>query len=121
MFGLKGAAVPDREPGLANGGTYFYLTDVLGSVTDLVDYKGAVAQQYRYDAFGNLFTGTVGPYNSYGLTRKAYDPKSGLMDYSSRWSDPQVGRFTQQGSFSGWLGDPISQHPDAYVGQSPVK
>lgn len=120
MFGLKGSILPDREPGLANGGTYYYLTDALGSVTDLTDHKGAVARQYRYDAFGGLFTGEVGPYNTIGLTGKSYDAKTGLMDYGARWYDPSVGRFTQPDPLLGTPTQPASQHRYAYVGNNPL-
>ncbi len=119
MFGVKGEG-PDREPGLANGGTYYYLTDGLGSVTDLTDQHGEVVRQYRYDSFGGLFTGSVGLYNTTGLTGKTYDAKAGLMDYSARWYDPAVGRFTQRDTFFGWQDLPQSLHRYAYVHNNPV-
>jgi len=42
------------------------------------------------------------------------------MFYNSRWYDPHVGRFTQPDSFKGFLTQPGTQHPYAYVGNNPI-
>lgn len=36
---------------------FFYYTDGLGSITELTDFKGQVAQAYVYNSFGNIVTG----------------------------------------------------------------
>ncbi len=76
--------------------------------------------KYRFDAFGGMFAGVLAPYSFQGITGKEYDPKSGLMYYNSRWYNPQIGRFTQPDSFKGYITNPVSQHPYAYVGNNPI-
>lgn len=80
-----------------------------------------MVSQYRYDAFGSLFTGMLGPYSTTGLTGKTYDLRSGLMDYSARWYEPAAGRFTQPDPFGGAQSLPMSQHRYTYAYNNPVR
>ena len=102
------------------GGLLYYHYDALGSVSDLTDHLGENTVRYLWDAFGGMFAGTLAPYSFKGITGKDHDPKSGLMFYNSRWYDPHVGRFTQPDSFKGFLTQPGTQHPYAYVGNNPI-
>ncbi len=99
-FGFHGRKDEGREGNVrTRGGLMYYGYDGLGSVTDLTDRTGDVAMQYRYDAFGGLFTGITSPYNTVGYTGKSYDPKASLLEFYARWYDPSVGRFTTQDSY----------------------
>ena len=36
------------------GQTYYFLTDALGSVTEIVDGSGQLVQSYKYDSYGRI-------------------------------------------------------------------
>ena len=121
MFGFHGRKEPGRYGNLqTRGGLMYYHYDALGNVTDQTDHLGDNIAKYRFDAFGGMFAGVLAPYSFQGITGKEYDPKSGLMYYSSRWYNPQIGRFTQPDTFKGHITNPVSQHPYAYVGNNPI-
>ena len=77
------------------GSTYYYLTDGLGSVTDLTSAAGAVIESYTYDVYGApSATSTVG--NPYYFAGRRLDPESGIYDYRYRNYDQRIGRFVQR-------------------------
>ena len=100
----------------ATGNKYYYHYDGLGSVMNLTDLTGAVAESYSYDAYGNITSplSTVG--NSYYFTGRQYDNETGLYYYRARYYDPKIGRFLQT--------DPIGYrdelNPYTYVKNNPV-
>jgi len=121
MFGLKGAIVPGRETKLdTNGGLMYYQYDGLKNVSALTDRHGDMIEQYRYDVFGNLFTGITAPYNTSSFVGKNYDPKAGLIDNNARWYAPESGRFITADSYRGAANIPYTQNRYAYVGNNPV-
>lgn len=67
----------------------YYQYDAIGNVMDLTDHLGSEVMKYRYDAFDNLFTNEVTPYNVLGIESKMYDPKASLVDFSARWYSPR--------------------------------
>ena len=77
--------------------SYFYHSDGLGSVTDLTNTTGTIAQSYVYDSFGNIVTQTgtlpAGISNPYTYTGREFDAESGLFYYRARYYDPAAGRF----------------------------
>lgn len=121
MFGLKGALVPGREEKLdTNGGLMYFQYDGLMNVTALADRHGDTIEEYRYDAFGNLFTGITAPYNTSSFVGKHYDPKAGMIDNHARWYAPDFGRFVTADTYRGELQTPYTQNRYAYVGNNPV-
>ena len=81
--------------------TYFYLKDSLGSVHALVNTNGAVVEQYKYTAWGEV---TVLSSNGSVLTSSTYDNRvtwmgreiswnTGLMFFRSRYYLPAGGRW----------------------------
>ena len=81
--------------------TYFYLKDSLGSVHALVNTNGAVVEQYKYTAWGEV---TVLGSNGTVLTSSTYDNRvtwmgreiswnTGLMFFRSRYYLPSGGRW----------------------------
>jgi RHS repeat-associated protein len=75
------------------GGTYFYHTDGLGSVTSLTGGSGQIAASYEYDSFGKLTASTGSVTNPFQYTGREYDPETGLYYYRARYYDPKTGRF----------------------------
>ena len=79
-----------------NGQMYYYHADGLGSIIALTDGTGAVVQTYRYDAFGNILSGTPIVAQPYAYTAREHDPETGLYFYRARHYDPVAGRFLQR-------------------------
>ncbi|SDO05174.1 RHS repeat-associated core domain-containing protein, partial [Paenibacillus sp. yr247] len=105
-----------------DGNIVYGLTDALGSVRDVTNHKGKSLMQYRYDAFGNIVSGLSNPYTSAAMyAGKQYDPKAGLMDYSARWYNPNIGRFISQDTYIGIAAIPQSLNRYAYTLNNPVK
>ena len=105
----------------AEAGIYFYLTDGLGSITELTDSNGTITQSYVYDSFGNLnvfdSTGSLIPHSSllspYTYTGREYDSESGLYYYRARYYDSSVGRFMSE--------DPVlSTNLYSYTDNNPI-
>jgi len=96
----------------ANGATYYYLYDGLGSVVGMVDQFGNVAARYGYDPYGQevVKTGPVADGNPFRYTG-AYLDATGLYKLGARYYDPARGRFTQL--------DPLG-NGYAYVSDNPV-
>jgi RHS repeat-associated protein len=98
------------------GVSHFYQMDGLGSITELSDPVGGVAQSYAYDSFGQIVSQGGSLTNSYTYTGRELDSESGLYYYRARYYDASIGRFLQE--------DPIGFDGGVnfyeYVGNSPV-
>ncbi|MGI8449301.1 MAG: RHS repeat-associated core domain-containing protein, partial [Streptosporangiaceae bacterium] len=89
-----------------NGNVYFFITDNLGSVVDLVFTSGSTSATYNYDPYGHLISQSGGEEN-YNLTRYtggladvAYSPSMNIpgtddTHLGDRWLNPKIGAFTQ--------------------------
>ncbi|GEM_PF-6641339 len=75
-----------------NSSTYYFTSDVLGSVSELTDSGQNIAEAYKYDSFGNLqIPPTTG--NPYTYISREYDSETGLYYYRMRYYDSTIGRF----------------------------
>ena len=75
-------------------GTYWDLTDHLGSVRDVITNSGTVEDSIQYDAYGNLNTGTEtnSAYRGmYAWTGRQLDVETGLQYNRARWYDAGTG------------------------------
>jgi len=121
MFGLHGLITPGRANTLdTNGGMMYYQYDGRYSVTELTNRHGDEIERYRYDAFGNIYTGITAPYNAVGYTGQDYDDRAGLVQMDARWYDPNVGRFLTQDTYQGDIYTPQSLNLYSYVMNNPV-
>ena len=81
-----------------NGTMYYYIKDLQGDITEIVDKDGKAVAEYAYDAWGNMLTennGTlaVGKLNPFRYRSYVYDEETGLYYLQSRYYDPFTGRF----------------------------
>ena len=100
------------------GTSLYYLTDAMGSVIGLVDEKGELVAQFRYDGFGNTRT-SIGPNRDLPTTAGGdfrfqsgwQDGTTGLYHFRARDYDPQTGRFLTRDPIEGNLYEPESFNP----------
>lgn len=86
------------EGGYIEGGVYyFYLTDHLGNNRVVANSSGAMIQKTHYYPFGMAFAeSTDQGKQPYKYNGKEFDQMHGLnlYDYSARYMEPTLGRFT---------------------------
>ena len=111
-----------------NGTVYYYVTNLQGDVVAIVDSTGVQVVGYTYDAWGKVLsqTGTMawslGEENPLRYRGYVYDPETGLYYVSSRYYDPEIGRFINADAVDmlGANGDFASLNLFAYCGNNPV-
>lgn len=80
---------------LVGSDRYFYLSDGLGSITNIVNGGESVLNTYDYDAFGTIAAKVEQVNNNYTFAAREFDGESGLYYFRARMYDPLAGRFTQ--------------------------
>ena len=80
-----------------NAHYYFYLTDQVGSVLQIVDENDTVVNQYDYDAFGNLVPENTFETveNRYRFQGREYDAHAGHYYFRNRTYIPEWGVWPQ--------------------------
>ena len=103
---------------------YYYLSDGLGNVTEVLDASGNVVEKYTYDIYGaptiRNSAGTVLSATAIGnrwlFTGRDWDAEQQAYNYRYRWYSPSLGRFLQT--------DPIRRGADdnlyRYVYNAPI-
>ena len=84
-----------------NGAYYMYLHNLQGDVVGLVDSSNNLVVEYKYDAWGRptlkrtLTTAydTLATLNPFRYRGYVYDEETGLYYVSSRYYDPEIGRW----------------------------
>jgi len=82
-----------------NGTTYYYVKNLQGDVTGIADEEGNLIAAYTYNEWGKVvsITGshaeTIGQLNPIRYRGYYYDAETGFYYVSSRYYDPEVGRF----------------------------
>ena len=103
-----------------NGTMYYYIKDLQGDITEIVDKDGNSVAEYAYDAWGNMLTennGTlaVGKLNPFRYRSYVYDEETGLYYLQSRYYDPLTGRFLNADVYADTQsGTPLSTNMFAY-------
>ena len=116
------------------GGTrYYYVKNLQGDITMLVDENGSVAARYTYDHQGALASvkdnsGTVitsadhiANLNPLRYRGYVYDTDSGLYYLQSRYYDPDTGRFINADVYCDTGNSVLSTNMFAYCENNPVK
>jgi len=98
-----------------DGEQYYYLNNVHGDVTALVDGTGAVVNRYQYDAFGNTVEAVEKVQNRFRYAGEQYDQVTGQYYLRARFYNPVVGRFTQEDTYRG---DGLNLY--SYVQNNPI-
>ena len=107
----------------------YFALNLQGDVIAIIDSTGEVAVTYEYDAWGReIVSSTAGDYGSrlYAENRLKYrgyyyDSETGFYYVSSRYYDPEVGRFiSADGEISGVGGDILGYNLFAYCQNNPV-
>ena len=87
--------VPDAILEGSAGTLYLVVKDERGSVRQLIDPAGAVAEKYEYDEWGKELPGApVARKSLFGFAGGVYDQDTGLVRFGARDYDPAVGRWT---------------------------
>jgi RHS repeat-associated protein len=114
-----------------SSGSYQYIKDRQGTVTDIADINGNKLQHYVYSAFGILLGIKDASANdvsanpplrtTYTYTGRELDKESGFYYYRARNYDPVTGRFVQRDPHPGKLEIPGTVFNSyAYVLSNPV-
>ncbi len=125
----SGPAVPTQEnrylhgPGWDNliafetaAGAFWIAPDRLGSTRQILDSTGAVAQNIRYDSFGNVLVDSS-PLTRYLFTGRELDSETRLTYFRARYYDSTAGRFVNEDPI-GFAGDDLNL--GRYVGNRPI-
>ena len=117
-----------------NGTQYWFVKNLQGDVTAILDSSGAVVANYRYDAYGYIISITNGSGANVGLTDTGhiarlnpfryrgymYDEETEFYYLRSRYYDPFIGRFLNaDGLISTGIGL-MGYNMFAYCNDSPV-
>ncbi|WP_298814483.1 RHS repeat-associated core domain-containing protein, partial [uncultured Chloroflexus sp.] len=106
----------------AQGQSYWYHYDGLGSVAGLTRHAGQSSHNYRYQPYGEIelpqgnFTD---PHNHYTFTGQEWNEHTGLYEFYARHYDPDTGTWLTQDPYRGQIRDPRSLHRYQYVYNSP--
>jgi RHS repeat-associated protein len=116
--------------GTASPTSLWYYSDALGSVTALSNSSGTIQTAYGYNAWGERTVGSdwggvgspLNNQNAVGYTGQFFDSETGLQPLGNgeRYYSASLGRFTQQDSFSGVLGETASLNRYSYGHNNPI-
>jgi RHS repeat-associated protein len=102
----------------SSGATAWYITDELGSVTDVVSSSGTDLDHVVYDPFGNIVTETnASNGDRFKFAGMEYDSTTGLYYDHARYYDSVTGRFMSQDPMGFAAGDTNLYR---YVGNYPT-
>src|SRR5262249_52601645 len=102
----------------AGGAAAWYLTDVRGSVTKVIDGSGAVIDAITYDGFGNILSeSSPASGDRYKYTGREWDSVTGLQYSRARWYARAVGGWLAEAPASSAAGDPNLYR---YAGNGPT-
>ncbi|HEX9446181.1 MAG TPA: RHS repeat-associated core domain-containing protein, partial [Candidatus Binatia bacterium] len=69
---------------------------IKGSITEITNQSGSVAQRYAYSSFGEIESQLDANFiQPYAFTSREFDTETGLYHYRQRQYDGTTGRFVQ--------------------------
>jgi RHS repeat-associated protein len=93
----------------------YYGYDGFGSVRQLTNSAGTVADTYDHDAWGNAINVTGSTPNVYLYRGEQYDSDLSLYYLRARYYNPMTGRFLTLDPAEGVIGSPFSLHKYLYA------
>ena len=102
------------------GGTFYLLTDHLGSVVAVLDATGAVVGEQRYRPFGQPRLTPGITQTDRGYTGQQSLAQAGLQDYNARWFDTSLGAFASSDSLVQYAYSPQALNRYSYVLNNPL-
>ena len=113
--------------GFKTGGkVYYYVYNLQGDVTHIVDESKNIVAAYRYDPFGKILNlsslTSIGKLNPFRYRGYYYDTESNLYYLNSRYYNPEICRFINADDidYLGADGSPLSYNLFAYCLNNPV-
>ena len=106
-----------------NGGEYYYSRNAQGDVTSIFSEFGVQVATYTYDPWGRPTSDamtTLGHYNPLRYRGYVYDTETGLYYVSSRYYDPEIGRWINADNQLSTGSDLTGMNLFAYCGNNPV-
>ena len=106
---------------------YLLVSNIQGDIIGIYDSNGTRVVTYVYDAWGRILSttgtgaNTIGAYNPFRYRGYYYDTETGFYYISSRYYDPEIGRWINaDGQISGIGGDIRGYNLFAYCFNNPV-
>lgn len=102
--------------------TYFYITNLQGDVTYLVDADGYHVASYNYDPYGKILSsdGDMAELNPLRYRSYYYDQETEFYYLQARYYDPAICRFINADTYSSTGQDFLGYNAFAYCGNNPV-
>lgn len=119
--------------------TYFFAQNSRGDVIKLLNENGDIIRDYEYEPFGKEQDVKTNGYgadyfaakwkqevednaidNPFRFGGEYKDNESGNYYLRARYYDPETQRFTQEDTYLGTYGNPMSQNRYAFCGNSPI-
>ena len=108
--------------GTASPATYYYVTNLQGDVTYLINSSGTMVASYSYDPYGQIqqTTGSMAEINPLRYRGYYYDADTEFYYLQSRYYDATICRFINADSYSSTGQGIIGYNMFAYCGNNPV-
>ena len=109
---INGPIIDERLAMLRDGQLYYYLTDHLGSVREMVDIYGSISYQHAYEAFGASPDCSCDETARFSFEGRDWDWGNRLYYCRSRMYSPVSGRFMSAQRALGILEEPTYAFAD---------
>ena len=110
----------------SNGAIYTYVYNAQGDIVGLLDNDGVFVVEYKYDVWGRRLSvvgslaATLGARNPFRYRGYIYDEETGFYYVSSRYYDPEIGRWINADGQFTTGSDLTGLNPFAYCGNNSV-
>ena len=101
---------------------YYYVTNLQGDVTNVLDASGNTVASYTYNAWGKVLTssGSMASINPIRYRGYYFDSDTGLYYLKSRYYDPQIARFVNADEYASSGQGILGCNMFAYCGNNPI-